>query len=159
MHANLRKSLLALAAATGLALSTAVFAHFDEDEVPQSYRQSWFALAASNFGPMVASVKGEIPWDQGRMERWAGDLATLTTLDILRGFTPGSEQGKTRAKPEIWENRPDFEAKLRDLITEIETLESAVKDGNREEIAARVGATGDACKACHDEYKSKEYLY
>ena len=39
----------------------AVLSHFDDNEqVPQSYRQSYFALLAANFGPMVAAVKGEI---------------------------------------------------------------------------------------------------
>ena len=150
-----------LAAAT---LSSALMAlpaasHFDEDEMPQSYRQSYFALLAANFGPMVASVKGEIPWEQARMESWANDLAALSTLDVMRGFVDGSDKGTTRAKPEIWENKADFTSKMEALHKELATLQEVTAKGDRAKIAVQIGMAGKACKACHDEYKAKNYLY
>jgi len=81
---------LAAAAVCGAMLSVPAVSHFDDKEMPQSYRQSYFALLAANFGPMVSSVKGEVPWDQVKMENWANDLAALSTLDVMRGFVDGS---------------------------------------------------------------------
>jgi cytochrome c556 len=154
------RTLLATALALGsLAVSPLATSHFDDKEIPQSYRQSWFALVAANFGPMASMVKGEMPWDQERMEAFAEDLDTLMELDVMRGFPAGSEKGTTRAKPEIWENRADFEAKMKDLRDAVDALEDVAEKGDREAIAQQVGTTGQACKACHDEYKSKNYLY
>jgi cytochrome c556 len=153
-----RTVLLAMATAGVVSLSPLALSHFDDKAVPQSYRQSFFAMVATNFGPMVAMVKGEMPWDQDQMQGYANDLATLTTLDILRGFPEGSDKGQTRAKPEIWQNKADFESKMNDLASAAAALQKAAAGGDKKQIAQQVGATGKACKACHDEYKSKEYL-
>ncbi len=155
----LRRLTLAGAVVIGLAVTPFAVSHFDDKEMQQSYRQSWFAMVAMNFGPMASSVKGEIPWNQEMMQGWANDLATLTTLNIMRGFGDDSDKGTTRAKPEIWENKADFESKMNDLKTAAAALQKTTAGGDREAIAADVGAVGKACKACHDEYKSKEYLY
>ena len=159
MLKSLRNYLIAGATATSLLLAPFAISHFDDKEPQQSYRQSWFTLVAMNFGPMASTVKGEIPWNDEMMQGWAGDLATLTTLNILRGFGEGSDKGTTRAKPEIWQNKADFESKRGDLKTAVASLQTAVDGGDREAIAAAVGDVGGACKACHDEYKSKDYLY
>ena len=155
----LRRLTLAGAVVIGLAVTPFAVSHFDDKEMQQSYRQSWFAMVAMNFGPMASSVKGEIPWNQEMMQGWANDLATLTTLNIMRGFGDGSDKGTTRAKPEIWENKADFESKMNDLKTAAAALQKTTTGGDREAITADVGAVGKACKACHDEYNSKEYLY
>jgi cytochrome c556 len=152
------RHLLAVVAATTL-LSPAAMSHFDDKEVPQSYRQSWFTLLAMNFGPMGAMAKGEIPWDESQVQGYAADLEAVTKLDLMRGFPDGSDKGTTRAKPEIWKNKADFEAKLGDLRTAAAELNAAAASGDRKQITDKVGATGKACKACHDEYKAKNYLY
>ena len=153
------KHYVAAAALSCALLSLPAASHFDEEQMPQSYRQSYFALLAANFGPMVAAVKGEIPWDDARMQDWANDLAALSTLDIMRGFVDGSEKGTTRAKPEIWENKDDFNAKMEDLDKALVALQQATAGGDRKAIGEQVGAAGKACKACHDEYKAENYLY
>lgn len=153
------KKWLATAAMSGALLSVPAQSHFDDQQLPQSYRQSYFALIAANFGPMAASVKGEIPWDQVNMENWANDLAALSSLDIMRGFVDGSDKGTTRAKPEIWQDKADFTSKMETLHKELVSLQQVTMGGDRKAIAAQVGAAGKACKACHDEYKAKNYLY
>lgn len=159
MSNSLRNYLLAIAVVGGLALSPLAISHFDDKQMPQSYRQSWFAMLAFNFGPMAAMVKGEIPWDESMMAAYADQLAALTTLDILRGFKDGTDQGTTRAKPEIWDNKPDFKVKMKDLKSAVNKLQTVANTNDRKAIAQQVGATGEACKACHDEYKAKDYLY
>jgi cytochrome c556 len=153
------KKWLAAAALSSTLLAMPAVSHFDEDEMQQSYRQSYFALLAANFGPMVAAVKGEIPWEQSQMENWANDLAALSTLNIMRGFGDGSDKGTTRAKPEIWENKADFTSKMETLHKELATLQEVTAKGDQAATSKQVAATGEACKACHDEYKAKNYLY
>ncbi len=160
MPRSTRTTLLSLAAVAGLILSPLAVSHLDDKELYQSYRQSWFALLGVNFGPVVAMVKGEIPWDDEQMAAYTDELATLVQLDVMRGFADGSEKGTTRAKPEIWDNKADFEAKMDDMKTAVADLQGAVSAGaDRKAIAGQVAATGKACKACHDEYKSEDYLY
>ena len=154
-----RTLLVSSALVAGLALSPLAISHFDDKEVMQSYRQSWFAMVATNFGPMVSMLKGEMPWDDARMSAAADQLAQLTAMDISRGFSPGTEKGTTRAKPEIWENMADFNAKMEDLRVAAADLQTAAASGDRKAIGKAVGDVGQSCKACHDEYKSEDYLY
>ena len=153
------KHLLTAAGLCGVLLPLPASSHFDDQQMPQSYRQSYFALLASNFGPMAATVKGDIPWDQARMQSWADDLATLSKLDVMRGFADGSDKGTTRAKPEIWQNKEDFNDKLEAMRKELVTLKTVTTMGERTAISAQVAATGKACKSCHDDYKAENYLY
>jgi cytochrome c556 len=160
MPKSQRNTILAIITLAGLALSPLAISHYDDKEVHQSYRQSWFAMLAVNFGPMVAMVKGEIPWEEMQMAGYADQLAALTTLDVMRGFAGGSDKGTTRAKPEIWKNKEDFESRMNDLTKAVNALQIVANEGtDRKAIAAQVRATGKACKACHDDYKSKDYLY
>lgn len=154
-----RNTLLSIAAAATLATSVQVVAHFDDKEPMQSYRQSYFTLVAMNFGPIAAMVKGEMPWDDARLKTFANELAALGSMDVSRAFAPGSDKGKTRAKPEIWDNQDDFKADLEDLRSALAGLQVAAGSGDKKIIAEATGTAGKACKACHDEYKSKNYLY
>jgi cytochrome c556 len=155
-----RKTVLAIITLAGLALSPLAISHLNDKEVPQSYRQSWFAMLATNFGPMVSMVKGEIPWEEQRMAGYADQMAALMTIDVMRGFADGSEKGTTKAKPEIWQNKADFQKKMDDLKLAVNALQVAAAQGtDRKAVAEQVAATGKACKACHDEYTAEEYLY
>lgn len=143
----------------GLVFTGTAWPHLNEDEPLQSYRQSWFALIGVTVNPLFSMLKGETPWDEKTLAASSGQLATLVNMEWRQGFAPGSEKGTTRAKPEIWENREDFKARMEDLREAADNLEQAVAGGERKAIAGSIGALGQACKACHDEYKSKDYLY
>ena len=149
------------AAVAGLAIASAPLAlsHWKDGEEMQSYRQSYFTLLAMNFGPMGAMLKGDMPWDEEKLVMFAEDVAALATIDVTRAFPEGSDKGTTRAKPEIWENKDDFMAKYKDLTDSTPALVAAAKSGDRSAIAEAVRNTGGKCKACHDEYKAKDYLY
>ena len=157
-----RKPTLAVITLAGLLLSPLAISHFDDKQIPQSYRQSWFAMVAANFGPMVAMVKGEIPWQEnrdGRLRRPAGGPDHPRCA--CAAFPDGSDKGTTRARPELWENKPDFAAKMDDLKTAVNALQEVAQPGHRPQgyRHCRWALTGKACKACHDEYKSEDYLY
>ncbi len=154
-----RNTLLSVAAAATLATSVQVVAHLDDKEPMQSYRQSYFTLVAMNFGPIGSMVKGEMPWDDAKLKMFASELAALGSMDVSRAFGPGTDKGTTRAKPGIWENQEDFNNKLKDMQQALAALQIAAGSGDKKIVTEATGAAGKACKACHDEYKSKEYLY
>lgn len=139
--------------ATGIALSASALA--DEGENPAiEYRQSLMTLIGANFGPMAATVEGEVPWDDARMAGWGKDLKAVSGLNAMRGFPAGSEGG--HAKPEIWSNLEDFQKKMEAMQFEIAKMGDAAMSGDREAIKTQLAATGKSCKACHDDYKKKD---
>ena len=158
MKKNMIKAALAITGIGIMLSSPMAISHFDDKAIPQSYRQSFFALLAANFGPLAAMVKGEIPWNQAAFQHYANDLATVASLDLARGFPEGSHTGQTRAKPEIWENKADFESKIADLKEASMALKIASASGDKGKIIESFKATGGACKACHDDYKAENYL-
>jgi cytochrome c556 len=159
MNNRIKRPAIVLSTIAALALSPLAISHFDDKEPLQSYRQSFFALVGMNYGPMGAMVKGDAPWNAEKFAGYAEDLAAISTLHAERGFAPGSDKGKTRAKPEIWENMDDFADKLNNFREAAAALNVAAAAGDADTIKAAFGVTGKTCKACHDEYKSKDYIY
>ncbi len=152
-----RKSLIAASLAAAVTIPAA--AHIERTEPLQSLRQSFFAIVGMTFGPMSDMVKGEIEWNDAQFAAWANDLAAVSKVSVERGFAPGSEKGKTRAKPAIWENTDDFSKKLANFRSEAAALAATAKSGDKDATIAQFKQTGGACKACHDNYKSRGYLY
>jgi cytochrome c556 len=152
------KSLVAMLALL-VSLSSAVSAHIEKTEPLQSLRQSYFALLGMTFAPMGDMVKGKIEWDAARFSEWADDLHHAAQFHVERGFAPGTEQGTTRAKPNIWSNMDDFQSKLNDFRAAAASLAEIATEGDPGSSREQFVATGGTCKACHDEYKSKDYLY
>lgn len=134
-------------------------AHIERTEPLQSLRQSFFAIVGMTFGPMGDMVKGEIEWNDEQFAAWADDLASVSKVSVERGFAPGSDKGKTRAKPAIWENSDDFAQKLANFRSEAAALAVAASSGDKAAKIEQFKQTGGTCKACHDNYKSRGYLY
>ena len=153
------KSRFSLVVLLSAALSLPAIAHIERSEPLQSLRQSYFAIVGMTFGPMGDMVKGDIEWNGEQFAAWASDLAAVSSVTVERGFAPGSEKGKTRAKPEIWDNKADFEEKLGNFRMQAAKLAEVAATGDRQAIAGQFRKTGGTCKACHDNYKSRGYLY
>lgn len=154
----MKKLFLALTLVAGTAATPVALSHLDSTAFHVSYRQSVFALLGANFGPMTSMIKGEIPWNDTMFQGWANDLAKVSELDVGRGFPEGSQGGQTRAKPGIWSNWEDFEAKLGDLREQSAALAVIAAGGDKKAILQQFQKTGGSCKSCHDDYKSKDYL-
>jgi cytochrome c556 len=118
------------------------------------YRQGVFRVIGWNFGSMAAMAKGQKPYDKEVFARNAEIVAYMSKLP-LEGFTPGSETGDTKAKPEVWLNMDDFKAKLEKMQQEVAALEKVAKTGNFNAAKDQLGEAGSACKDCHDKYRNK----
>lgn len=159
MRLKTRQLFTAGVTAAALIGTPVALSHMVKDEPLQSYRQSYFYLLAANFGPIGDMLKGKRPWDEAQLQAFANDLASVAGADVTRAFAPGSDKGTTRARPEIWENMDDFKAKFSDLQEAAMALKAAAASGEKSAVGAAANELGGACKACHDEYKSKDYLY
>ncbi len=78
-----------------------------------------------------------------------------TSGKIVDLFPAGSDQGDTKAKPEIWQNHDDFVAKANDLHEQAAMLSTAVAGGDMAAVKAQYEKVGGACGACHKAYKAK----
>ena len=86
----------------------------------------------------------------------AANIANLSVK--ASGWFPagtGPDVAKTGAKPEIWQNQADFIAKLRNFQTAAKAMNAAAAGDDVASMKARFGAMNDACKACHDKYRSE----
>jgi cytochrome c556 len=66
----------------------------------------------------------------------------------------GPEVGKTGAKSEIWKQKADFNARLRDFQGAAKSLRLAAAKGDAGAAKAGYARLGKTCKACHDSYRS-----
>ena len=105
------------------------------------------------FVPLVKMVKGAQPFDAATVKKNAEAIAA--DLEKARKLFPeGSDQGDTRAKPEIWLLEDEFQ-KLFD--TAIEKAKALAQVQKPDELAPAVMALGGkGCKACHEKFRAPE---
>lgn len=150
------KSKLALAA---LALAGSMAASAQENAVaaeptPQQIvaaRQAAYHLSGATMGSMKAALDGgaevrNFTYAARGVARWARVLPTLFP-ESTRGVGP------TRARPEIWTNRADFNAKAAAYAEAASRLAAAAQSNDRAAFAAQFEATIATCRACHDVYQ------
>ena len=114
-------------------------------------RQSAYHLSGAAMGNMKAvidhngDVRTQVYAARGVM-RWARVLPTMFP-DSTRGVGP------TRARPEIWDNRADFEARAAAYAAAATRLAEVAQSGDLAAFSAQFDATRATCQACHDRYQ------
>lgn len=144
------KVLAVLLAAT---LAVPALAQQMKPESQQKQRKAAYTIINNNFGSLHAMANGKKPFDKDEAVRNADLVAALSDYP-RKFFGEGTDKGETRAKPEIWQKRADFDAKMDQFITEAKKLPQAA----RTDPAALKKAVADverACDACHDDYRAK----
>jgi len=142
-------------AAVALGVSGATLAQVKpEDEI--RYRQSVMNVIGRNFGGVLgAMAKGERPYDQAAAVKAATLVDMLSTLPAA-AFGPGTDKGApTKADPKVWKEPQKFKAAYDKMLAEVAKLPLAAKDPAT--LKAQVGEVGKACKACHDDFRQKEF--
>ena len=79
---------------------------------------------------------------------------------LLNWFPKGSgpEAGvKTYALPAIWQKQDDFTKIGKTMQAEAIKLDQVANSRNLDALKAEAVTMGKACKACHDDYRSKDY--
>ncbi|HEX2582323.1 MAG TPA: cytochrome c [Dongiaceae bacterium] len=71
-------------------------------------------------------------------------------------FPQGSDQGKTGARPEIWQNREGFAMRANNLETAAQSVVAAAQANDLDGVKKSFQAVGEACGACHMDFKKKE---
>ena len=132
-----------------LAISTQVFAQADVIQKRQDLMKSNGAAAKA----IKAAVEAK---DYATVETKAKDI-NGNAEKIVSAFPAGSTTGKTKATPAIWEKSDDFAKAAKNLGKAAGELASAAKAGNDAEVGVKVKALGDACGACHKQFRAEKY--
>ena len=145
--------LLALAATACVAASAVTaLAQPLKPEKEIQLRQSAYALMGYNFASLGAMAQDKKPYDKAEATRAANLAAAVADYPRLF-FGEGTDKGETKAKPEIWQKRSDFDAKMDKMVTAVKALPAAA--GDPATLKKAVADAGNACKACHDDYRAK----
>jgi len=102
-------------------------------------------------------------WKGAQAKAKSGDLAGVATeadtmaknaKKITPLFPPGSLEGKTAAKKEIWEKWPEFEASAKNFEMEAAKLRDTAQTNNTDATDALVKDFGrKACGSCHTPFR------
>lgn len=142
---------LVLVAATAT-LAVPAHAQFAKPEDAIKYRKAVMTLQGAHFGRIAAMASGRVPFDAAVATENATVLEMVTRLP-LAGFSPGSDKGDTRAKPEIWSDTAKFKTVGEKLHADAVKLLAAARSGSLDSIKAAVGPVGGDCKSCHDDFR------
>jgi len=151
---SLSKPFLGMVLVAGLVGAAHAQAPFGKPEQAIKYRQSAMFIMGQHFGRIGAVVKGERPYNKDEVAKNAAIAAEMSKLP-WDGFVAGTDKGETHAKPEIWTNAAKFKSDAEKMEKEIGKLAEVAKGGDLNAVKAQFGATGKACKACHDDFKKK----
>jgi cytochrome c556 len=122
-----------------------------EDQV--KYRRAAYTLMSLNFGSLGAMAQDKKPFNKEEAQRNADFVAMLST--VPKGYFGEGTDKDTKAKPEIWTHRADFDAKMDKMVTEAQKLPAVVRGGDMAAFKKQVADVGAACKACHDDFRAK----
>lgn len=145
------KATLCLALFVGI-LASPAHAQFQKPEDAIKYRKSSLSVMGTHFTRLGAMANGRAPYDAKLAADNAEVLETLAKLPWA-AFGPGTDQGDTRAKPEIWREPAKFNDAATKMQTEVGKLVVAARSGNLDQLKAAFGPAAQSCKACHDAYR------
>jgi cytochrome c556 len=150
---------IAIAAAVLAAASTGIaFAQQGpkpEDEI--RYRQSVMNVIGRAMGPMGAMAQGKAPFNAAVAQKNSALVESLIALPY-NSFGPGTDKGApTKADPKVWTESAKFKKSAEDAQKAVANLATAAKSGDEAKFKAAFGEVGKACKACHDDFRTKEF--
>ena len=113
-------------------------------------RQRLMKSVGANWADIQAKAKA------GNIEGVAvnAEVLALYSQDIASLFPPGSGTEKSKAKPEVWQKFPEFEAAAKNLGVQSEKLRDAARAKNEQLTQDLVKDFGrQACGSCHTPFR------
>ena len=138
------------------ALPAIAYADAAEDAIEA--REGFMKMLSINMAPLAGMAKGEVPYDAAAATTAATNIETLSKYTLPALFIPGTSPDdgvETEALPAIWTNSEDFASKFA-ALGEAAAGAGAAVGGGQEAVGPVVQKLGEACKACHDDYRKKE---
>ncbi|MBU3889355.1 cytochrome c [Methylosinus sporium] len=121
-------------------------------------RKAEFTLIGNFFRWFGAVARGNAPYDEAEAKKRAARIAYLAEF-LDESFPEISNVGEpdSKAKPEVWKEKADFDKKLAKFKDDARIFAETVakEKGATEAFKTAVANLGQDCKGCHDSYKAK----
>jgi cytochrome c556 len=119
-------------------------------------RKAGLTFMSWNMGKIKANIDGNFNKEQTAAA--ANVVAATVASGLFTLFGPGTDKEvggqKTRAKPELFQQPEKLKEFAMALEKETGELAKVAATGDVAAIKAQFGATGKACKNCHDEFRA-----
>lgn len=117
-------------------------------------RQASFHMSAVTLGAIKTQLDAGAP-SQGTGFAAAGLNKWATVLPTMFPAGTGSDAlpGVTKARPEIWTNRADFDAKAAAYVAATADLQAKVAASDTPGALEAWAAVRGTCQSCHDAYR------
>ncbi|WP_159730846.1 cytochrome c [Methylosinus sp. Ce-a6] len=121
-------------------------------------RRAEFTLIGNFFRWFGGVARGNAPYDEAEAKKRAARIAFLADL-LDESFPDISNVGEpdSKAKPEIWKEKAEFDKKLAKFKEDARVFADTIakEKGATEGFKTAVANLGQDCKGCHDSYKAK----
>lgn len=121
-------------------------------------RKATMSFQAWNMGKIKANLDGTFNKEQ--VIAAANAIAAAANSGVGALFAPGTEKDvgsqKTRVKAEFFQQSDKVKEVSMNYVKEATELAKVAATGDMAAIKAQFGKTGGTCKACHDDYQSKD---
>ncbi len=118
-------------------------------------RQAGMKRIGGSMKTLVGFSKGDIE-DPAQARQAAGTMHQLAR-QLPRWWPAGTAAGvgKSKAKPEIWQQRNQFNQRATAFRAAAAAMERAAATGDKAKVGEQVRTLGGTCKGCHDLYQVK----
>jgi len=118
------------------------------------YRQAAFQVMGTHVQRLGAMAKGDAPFDKATAESNAA-IVELLSRQLSGAFPPSSDMAPSKAKPEVWQEAPQFKTHQDQLQSTSAKLTVAARAGDLAAFKAAFNSLSQTCKACHDGYRNR----
>ncbi len=136
----------------GFAIVVGVSAAIAADD-PIKARQALMDKNGDSIKPIVPILKGQAPFDLATVQT-ALNAFIATSEQAPPLFAPGTDKGKTKALPAIWQNKADFDARMAKLGSDSRAALASIMD--EASFKAKFPPILKNCGDCHETYRAKE---
>lgn len=132
--------------------ASSVQAQDQKIEQAVKHRKAAFTLMATYVNRLVQTTQGQRPFNS---KQALADAQTMELLAALpwEGFVDGSSIGITKAKPDIWLEREEFDQLALKLQSAVKEVRAQAQSGDLARLTKSVGAMRDVCAKCHKQFR------
>ena len=145
-----RKLMVLLVGMLGLVLML-TSAQAQSDEHYLGYRQKVMKSIGASMGAIGDILKHKLPF-AGHIAVHASDISRMSAV-IAEAFEKEITEGRTDAKPEVWQDWDKFAAAAQGLEEQSARLADMAAAGDMAAIGAQVKEVGKACGSCHKPFR------
>ena len=150
------RSPFVISAFCAIAVAGAAFAGGHAGNPAVTARKAHMQLYQHNAGLLFAMAKGDVDYSADAASAAADNLAALSTLSQQGYWMPGTSTDdlgeQTRALPAIWQEGSKA-GEIGGSLAEAAAALAAVAGDGKEAMTGALGPVGQACTACHKDYR------